>query len=441
MLSPRTMSLRAKNRALLKALDQYTDIISDHTSSAHGVNFEDEKFVGSAESHRAHHVAPSEFISSFHKHLSAEDLRPRKPLQWRNSYIPLHKSETYINFDGNRHVNSLLSNVDVKDKNYPLVQNEKYMKVSSPLRPSALGSTGDLQAIVHEIISEMKEAKPLKTSLTLTRKSSGSRNSSTSLMKSVRGKSISLQQQRAAEAQMHAPTHSHLLSKCSCTDFGKVRANPDSKYVVQLYGHKQRIPFRLKRQRYRADSVSRPPRTVKWADTDPPIMSPTNVKVGGFTSLTQPHEDFKAGGDFSENHERNSGQVHSDCRESQSSFIDRVRTFRESHWEDCHASPRGATTSEHDCVHHYILNRRLFLEPVHTINGESSCPVCSLTSNQPERLHGHNTRLNYLASQPSKILVTLPTVLLEDSRSPSKSNVDASAIRQEMRKKERRNHV
>lgn len=39
MLSPRTMSLRAKNRALLKALDKYTDIITQSPSSAAGLVF------------------------------------------------------------------------------------------------------------------------------------------------------------------------------------------------------------------------------------------------------------------------------------------------------------------------------------------------------------------------------------------------------------------
>lgn len=424
MLSPRTLSLRARNRALLKALDKYTDIITDNTSSNHGFKLDDGKNPGLYESDHGH-LASSEVISNVLKHLSEEDLCPRQSLQWQNSYLPRHKSESCINFDGSHHVNHLSSSV---------LQNEKSFKAPSPLKQSALDSTEDLRSMVHEIISDVKESKPHKTgSLILTRKSSGSRSSFKTPVKSSSAKSISLQQQRAAEAQMHAPTHSHLMSKCSCNNFEKIKSHPDSRYIVQLYGHKQRIPSRLKRQRYRADSIPRQPRTVKWADTDNPILRSSNSKKRDFSPPLQTHRaDFKAGGDFFDYRDKASCQVHSDCSESRSSFLDRVRTFRESHWDDCHASPRGEGNCEHECAHHYILNRRLFLEPVHTVNGESSCPVCTLHSNRPE--HGPDSGSHRPANRPSKIMVTLPTVLLEDSHSSIKSNSSASVIRKMMRK-------
>lgn len=264
-------------------------------------------------------------------------------MQWQNAYIPRHKSESHLTFDRNKRDNGISSAINAQEKYFTFSDNENYFIEPSAVKPSALGSTDDLRAVVHEILSDMKESKPLQTmSHILKRKvgttiekgigvtlsfhlfihnslfqSSGSKNSSTTTVKSVRGKTISLQQQRAAEAQMHAPTHAHLLSKCSCTDFGRIKTHPDSKYIVQLYSNKQHIPsrsipcssvpymfvciqfafmsklpYRLKRQRYRADSISRPLRTVKWADNEPILLS-SNSKTDGFTYLPQPNEDLK----------------------------------------------------------------------------------------------------------------------------------------------------
>lgn len=140
-------------------------------------------------------------------------------------------------------------------------------------------------------------------------------------------------------------------------------------------------------------------------------------------------------------------------------LLERVKTFRESHWSDCHALS-GASTSptDHECswnklyvfirtfstyfclyiwkicssliykktlagVQHYMLNNRLFLEPLHRDGRcKDSCPVCSRSPPTSEKTLCNHVHFQSVSpsNQTSHVLVTLPKLILEQDDSNCK---------------------
>lgn len=231
----------------------------------------------------------------------------------------------------------------------------------------------------------------------------------------VRGRSLSLEQQRSAEAQMHAPTHTHSMSKCYCAGSNNVKSQPDKRYILQLHSHKQHIPMRLKKQRYRADSISMQSRMVRWADS--PEISSDPVKGNDITvPLSRDASEMSRESQESPQACTPRCSSSSSQHKSENSLLDKVKNFRKSHWYDCHASLKEKSpSSDHECVNHYVLNKRLFFEPLCIDErGQSSCPVC-LISSGPAGEFLRDPCYNNSQCRPSHTMVTLPTVMMDPS--------------------------
>lgn len=363
MLSPRTLALRRKNRDLLEALDlKLCDKIKNYN------------------------VGPELERNTAHR-------------------TDIHDSSLQQCSDTSRHI--VLGDQSVLQQLTQTYSHDNFSGIQSTL------SSGDpTHTKVYDVISGTQNSYLKRNSQNNMKKNvSDSRTSE-------RLKSISLQQQRAAEVQMHAPTHSHAISKCYCTQENNIQAKADSKYVVQLYSQKQRIPTRVKQQRYRAASVPRNLRAVRWADTCDQFDRKWS-KIDDLATLPSGNSS-----EVSVNYAH--ATIPEICpsrqyeNEPEINLLDKVKHFRESHWSDCHATTcEGTSPADHECVKHYVLNERLFLEPLHKDEGGyGTCPVCPSSSNNSCRTQCLKESLysplkSTSQNQSNHIIVTLPKVIQE----------------------------